>query len=127
MYEPTTAWDRPPTDAELTRFWGGKDKKTEVRDNYFEVLTETIRKVPAKNLHLDYVTYRNNPLGAIEAYPLEEVISDYCNYEGPLEALISVFEKSDCPLVAEFRKAVAERFADSQADEVEEFNAGDEE
>jgi hypothetical protein len=126
MYTPTTMWDRPPTDKELEKFWG-KEQKTEVRDNYFEVLTETVRKVPAKNLSLPYVTHRNNPLGSVESYPVVEILEDYLGYDKPLEALIAVFEKSNCPLVAKFREALAERFADANADEVEDFNAGDEE
>jgi hypothetical protein len=127
MYTPTTAWDRAPTDRELESFYG-KPAKTEVKDNYFEVLTETVRKVPAKNLSLPYVSYRNVPhFGSIESYPLTEVIEDYMGYDKPMEALMAVFEKSDCPLVAKLREAIAERFADANADELEAFKAGEEE
>jgi hypothetical protein len=125
MREPTTAWDRNPTDAELERFYG-KDKPTEVRDEYFEVLTQTVRKVPVKNLSLDYTktTYdRENDLYGtqLDKYPVTEVIEDYLGYDKPLLALFEAFEKSDCPFVAKFREALAESFADHNADEVEEL------
>lgn len=123
MYAPTTAWDRAPTDRELDSFYG-KDKKTEVRDSYFELLTETIRKVPAKNLALEFVSYRHNGSGSVDQYPVTEIVVDYGTDSKPLEALLAVLEKSDCPLVQKYREAIAERFADSNADEMEEFKAG---
>ena len=123
MYTPTTAWDRSPTDSELNRFYG-TPAKTEVRDSYFEVLTESIRKVPAKNLSLEYVSYRKNETGAIDQYPVSDIVVDYGTDSKPLEALLAVLEKSDCPLVQKYREAIAARFADSNADEMEEFKAG---
>lgn len=120
MQTVTTAWDRAPTDAELSRFYG-TDKPSEVRDAYFDVLTNVVRKIPAKNLSLDFISYRHNSNGSLEQYPLTEVIEDYLGYDQPLAALMAVFEKSDCPLVQKFREAIAERFADANADEVEDF------
>ena len=122
MREPTTVWDRNPTDAELNRFYG-KDKSTEVADEYFEVLTKTVRSVPAANLGLPFVSYRNKPQGSIEQYPLTEVLVDYGTDPFPLKGLIEVIEKSDCPLVAAYRQRLAEHFADLNADEVENFKS----
>lgn len=125
MREPTTVWDRNPTDAELNRFYG-KDKSTEVADEYFEVLTKTVRTVPAKNLSLDYTrtTYdkaRDLYSTHIAKYPVTEIIEDYLSYDKPKAALIELFEKSDCPMVQKFREALAEIFSDHNADEVEEL------
>lgn len=125
MYAPTTQWDRGPTDAELTQFYG-KDKSTAVRDEYFAILTEAVRKVPMKNLALDYVqTYKDNGnyRTRVAQYPVTEVIADYGTDADPMAALIAVFEKSDCPLVAKFREALAERFSYLNADELEEVRA----
>jgi hypothetical protein len=117
MREPTTAWDRNPTDAELDRFYG-KEKPTEVRDEYFEVLTKTIRTVPASNLSLEY--YSNLKRGLAQ-YPVSEIVTDYGTDTEPLDALLAVLEESDCPFVAKYREALAKKFADQNADEVEEF------
>lgn len=124
MYEPTTHWDRAPTDAELNQFWG-KDKSTAAHDEIIEKLTKTVLTVPAKSLSLDYVkTVHDKELDVyrtvIAQYPATEVLEDYLGYEEPLQALIAVFEKSTCPLVAEFRMKLAERFAYLNADELEE-------
>jgi hypothetical protein len=121
MYEPTTAWDRAPTDKELENFYG-KPAKTDVRDSYFEVLTESIRKVPAANLALVYYSSSKNGLAQ---YSVPEVVTDYGTDPKPLEALLAVLEKSDCPLVQKYREALAEHFADRNADEVEYFKSED--
>lgn len=121
MYTPTTAWDRPPTDRELESFYG-KDKAHEVHDLIIETITETVRKVSIKALSVPYVKYSSiDSFGKIAPYPLSEVIEDYGTEPKCMDALIAVIEKSDCPLVAAWRMAIAERFADSHADDVEEF------
>jgi len=122
MREPTTAWDRPPTDAELNAYYG-KDKPHAVADLIVDTITKTVRTVPYQVLSVPYVKNNSNGTAAIAAYPLVEVFSDYGTEPKLMSALMAVIEKSDCPFVAAYRKAVAERFADSCADEVEELQS----
>ena len=56
-------------------------------------------------------------------YPLVEVVKDYGTDVPCLEALMTMVEKSDCPYVAAWRLAIAERFAEANAEEVEEVMA----
>lgn len=125
----TTHWDRAPTDAELNSFYG-KDKDHTVRDNMVEVLTKTIRTVPISQLGLEYIKNTRVPAStgggytsSISMYPISEVVTDYGTDKGPLQALLTVLAGSDCPLVAKYRQALAERYADAWADDVEEFKA----
>jgi hypothetical protein len=122
MCTPTSAWDRSPTDAELERFYG-KDKSTRVHDEIVEVLTKTVRIINNPTfLSLPYVKTEIDGISAkISMYPLAEVISDYGTEKGPMAALMDVLAKSDCPHVAAYRLALAERYADAWADEVEEY------
>jgi hypothetical protein len=125
MYTPTTHWDRPPTDKELNSFYG-KDKDNTVRDNMIEALTVTIRTVPIEQIGLQYVTYQGtfgSGTSKLGAYPVAEVVTDYGTDKGPLQALLAVLAGSDCPLVAKYREALAQRYADSNADSVEDFLA----
>jgi hypothetical protein len=121
MFTPTTAWDRAPTDAELNAYYG-KPKSSKVSDLIIETITNTVRNVSHKSLSVPYVTYRNlDAVPKVMPYPLVEVFSDYGAEPKLMAALMAVIEKSDCPLVAAYRLAVAERFADAHADEVEEM------
>ena len=122
MNTPTTQWDRPPTDRELNG-WYGKDKSTKVRDEMIETITQTVRKISSKNIGLQYVKNESNGSARIAIYPLNEVVTDYGADPKPLAALMAVLEKSDCPLVQAYRVALAERYADAWADDVEEFAA----
>ena len=133
MYTPTTQWDRAPTDKELNAYYG-KDKSTQVRDDMIEALTKTIRTVPMTQVGVEYVKTvvrgegenRTYP-SEIAMYPSKEVFCDYGTDKGPtLDAFIALIEKSDCPLVATWRMAVAKKFADHNADEVEDFKGDDE-
>ena len=120
MREPTTQWDRPPTDKELNAYYG-KDKSTEVRDLIIEKITSTVRTVSHKALSVPYAKHNSNGGAVIAPYSLKEVVTDYGTDPEPLKALLAVLEGSDCPLVAAWRMAMAERFAYSNADEVEEL------
>ena len=60
----------------------------------------------------------------IEAYQLLEVVKDYGTEPKPLQALMAVLAGSDCPLVAKWREAMAQAFADANADEVDEVING---
>lgn len=119
MREPTTIWDRPATDRELNAFYG-KDKPTRIHDEIIETLTKTIRTVSASKLGLPYVKTDPNFSTKIAMYPVSEVLCDYGTDTRPLKALLAVLEQSDCPLVCAYRLALAERYADAWADEVEE-------
>lgn len=127
MYTPTTQWDRAPTDKELNAHYG-KDKKTEFHDLIIETLTQTVRTVSHKALSVPYVGYSTNPAGQVMPYEVLEVFCDYGTDKGAtLAAFTAMIEKSDCPLVAAWRLAIAERFADQNADELEDFHSGEEE
>lgn len=121
-----TAWDRTPTDKELENFYG-KDKPHRIHDEIMETLTETILRTSHKRLCVPYVKRSAHAGGSdrIGAYPITEVVKDYGTDPKPLQALMAVLEGSDCPLVAEYRTALAKRYSDSWADDVEEF-MGDE-
>ena len=118
MREPTTAWDRAPTDAELNAYYG-KEKSNRVRDEIIETLTATIRKVPHAKLCVPFVSYRGTDYGILRQSPIDEVVTDHCADTEPLAALMAVLERSDCPLVAAYRKALATAYADAWANAVE--------
>ena len=120
MHTPTTAWDRAPTDAELNSYYG-KPKSTRFHDAIVEIITQSVRKTDYRALSVPYVKNESNGSARIDSYPLVEVITDYGTDKGPLAALIAVIENSDCPLVAAYRMALAERYSDANADELEEF------
>lgn len=123
MHTPTTMWDRAPTDAELNQFYG-KDKGHEVHDLIVETITKTVRTVSHKALSVPYVKYSSlNSAATVAAYPLVEVFTDYVAERECIEAMMAMVEKSDCPLVAAWRSAIAARFADAHADDVEELQA----
>ena len=118
MHTPTTCWDRGPTDAELNAFYG-KDIERNAADEYVQVLTKDVRKVSIKNLSLDYVRTEMSGRTVIAQYTVAEAINDYMDYDKPMAALMAVFEKSDCPLVAALRQAVADEFARHNAEELD--------
>lgn len=120
MREPTTAWDRAPTDAELDAFYG-KDKSTQVRDEIFETLTQSIRKVSHASLSVPFVKYESADKYYLDQYPIVEVVRDYSSEKGPEAALMTLLERSDCPLVAAYRDALATAYADSWVDHIEQL------
>ena len=101
----------------------------EFHDLIVETLTQTVRTVSHKALSVPYIGYSVKPLGSVMPYELLEVYCDYGTDKGPtLDAFVAMIEKSDCPLVAAWRMAVAQRFSDQNADELEEFHSqGDDE
>ena len=115
---PSSVWDRAPTDAELNAYYG-KDKSTRVRDEITETLTQSIRKVGHASLSVPFVKFRSAYNRHMDQYPLVEVVRDYSSNEGPEAALITIMERSDCPLVAAYRDALAKAYADLWADVVE--------
>lgn len=96
---------------------------SEVKDMMIETITKTVRKVSHKSLSVPYVRYSGLNVPKIMPYMLEDVVIDYGTEPKCVEVLMTLIEKSDCPHVAAWRMAIAERFADSNADEVEEMQA----
>ena len=78
MREPTTAWDRNPTDKELASFYG-KDKPHRIHDEIMETLTETILTTSHKRLCVPYIKCSSHVGGPdkLAAYPLTEVVTDW--------------------------------------------------
>ena len=109
----------PVTSRELNSFYG-VEKTYTTRNLIIETITKTVRKVDHRVLSVPYVKNNSNGTQAIDAYQLLEVVKDYGTDPKPLQALMAVLEGSDCPLVAKWREAMAERFADANADEVDE-------
>lgn len=107
------------TDKELNAFYG-VEKTHDTRKLIIETITQTVRKVDHRALSVPYVKYNSGGSCAVASYKLSEVVTDYCTEPAPLQALMAVLEGSDCPLVAKWREAMAERFADANADEVDE-------
>jgi hypothetical protein len=72
-----------------------------------ELFTKTVRKVTHKYLAVPFVRYGFNGAARIETTSLAEAVVDICTNGEPLDALMAVLEKSDCPLVAAWREAMA--------------------
>ena len=107
------------TSRELDSFYG-VEKTYTTRNLIIETITKTVRKVDHRALSVPYVKNNANGSSVVAAYQLLEVVKDYGTDPKPLQALMAVLEGSDCQLVAKWREAMAERFADSNADEVDE-------
>ena len=107
------------TSRELEQFYG-VEKTYTTRNLIIETITKTVRKVDHRALSVPYVKNNANGTCAVGAYKMVEVVTDYGTEPKPLQALMAVLEYSDCPLVAKWREAMAERFADANADEVDE-------
>ena len=110
------------TNAELDSFYGVEKTHT-TRKLIAQTITETVRSIDHRALSLPYVKNLPNGGQVIDAYQMLNVVQDYGTDPKPLAALLAVLEKSDCPLVAAYRMALAERYADAWADEVDEFTA----
>ena len=111
--------EQPVTYRELDQMYGVPKTHT-TRDLIIETITKTVRKVSHKVLSVPYVKNNSNGSTSIAAYQLVEVVTDYGTEPKPLQALMAVLEGSDCQLVAKWREAMAERYADANADEVDE-------
>ena len=109
----------PVTSRELNSFYGVENTH-DTRKLIIETITQTVRKVSHKVLSVPYVKNNSNGSTSIAAYQLVEVVTDYGTDPKPLQALMEVLEGSDCQLVAKWREAMAERYADANADEVDE-------
>lgn len=109
----------PVTDAELSQMWG-IEKTYKVHDSIMETITKAMPRVGHANLFVPHVSYRTG-VPVIAPYKLIDVVKDYSTDPKPLAALMDVLDNSNCQLVAEFRKVLAQAYSDSAADEVEEF------
>lgn len=108
----------PVTSRELNSFYGVENTH-DTRKLIIETITKTVRKVSHKVISVPYVKNNSNGSTSIAAYQLVEVVTDYGTEPKPLQALMAVLEGSDCQLVAKWREAMAERYADANADEVD--------
>ncbi len=98
----------------------------DTKQDMLEVLTQDIRTTDVNKLGLRYV--KSNSFGGtqIAMYPVTEVLTDYGTdtrsyvkgIKSPMDALLDVLAKSDCPLVQAYRVALAERYADAWAGDV---------
>ena len=107
------------TDKELDAFYGVENTH-DTRKLIVQTITQTVRNVDHRALSVPYVKNNANGSSVVAAYKMVEVVTDYGTEPKPLQALLDVLCGSDCPLVAKWREAMAERFADSNADEVDE-------
>jgi hypothetical protein len=82
-----------------------------------ELLTVTVRKVNPKRLSLPLPLERSGGV-VIASLEMDEAIKDAMTYGKPLDALLSVFANSECPLVAALREAVAADYIDRNAAEI---------
>ncbi len=96
-----------------------KQAENEIR----ELFTVTVRKVTHKHLAVPYVSYAKSSAGRIDTHPLAEVVADVCTSGKPLDALMAVMEKSDCPLVAAWREAMAADYIYRNASDIGELTA----
>ena len=114
---------QPVTERELDKFYG-VEKTYSTSDLIVETITKTVREVDHRALSVPYVKNNANGSQSIDAYQLLEVVKDYGTEPKPLQALMAVLAGSDCPLVEKWREAMAQAFADSNADEVDEVLNG---
>lgn len=96
-----------------------KQAASEIR----ELFTETVRKVNHKHLAAPFVHYGPNGAAKIDTYTLTEVVADTCSSGKPLDALMEVMAKSDCPLVAAWREAMAADYIYRHASDIGELTA----
>lgn len=89
-------------------------------DEIKKILTKEIRSTHPKYLALEYVSHREGS-PRIKRYSVAEVVTDYGCYEKTLNALLEVLHKSDCPFVQKYRETVAEVYAASHADELDNY------
>lgn len=117
-----STWDRPVTNKELDTFYG-KEIVPTAHEEINEVLTNSIRHVNPENLSLPMVTYTGG--AQIKSVTIPEVIEDYGFYKSPMVALMAVLSRSECPLVAAYRKELADVYAYHNADEIDAYRAGE--
>ena len=116
--------ENPVTDKELDVFYGKKTTMPTAADHMEKVLTQTIKEVSPAVLAVEYVSYASG-LPKIGLYSVKDVFIDYGTEPKPIKAFIDVLQNSDCPLVAAYREAVATRFIDANADELDNFKRDD--
>lgn len=122
MIKSQSDWEAgPPDDVEGDLL---AERLIDVTNDITEVFTKDIRTTAIGKLGLPCV--KSAKFGGVELsmYPLIEVITDYGTEPGiALNALLEVLAKSDCPLVKEYRLALAERYVYSWASDIAEVKA----
>lgn len=114
---------QPATDRELDQFYS-VEKTHSTRDLIVSTITKTVRTVDHRALSVPYVKHCTNGIVKVANYPMDDVVTDYGTDPNPHKALMAVLAGSDCPLVAKWREAMAQAFADANADEVDEVING---
>ena len=127
MREPTTMWDRAPTDAELgyTKSELAREQAEEHYKTLFSIAFEALsHPEPLKTelICLPYVSYRDNPKGKKNVYQIIDVIRDYSDYPKPEAALLEMLRHSKCPHVAAFKQALIAQYEESNLSELVEFD-----
>jgi hypothetical protein len=88
-----------------------------------ETFTKTVRLVPHTRLSVPIVSRRDSYTARIKVLSLAEAVHDTCTSGKPLDALMAVMEKSDCPLVAAWREAMAADYIYRNASDIGELTA----
>ena len=84
-----------------------------------EIFLKDVRQVPANRLNVPVASYMTGTLRVVYL-PLSEAVADAVSSGKPLDALMEVLSKSDCPHVQAFRSALAEDHIQRNASELAE-------
>lgn len=118
MREPTTMWDRAPTDAEI-----GYTKTDKLREQYEDEISGAFHEIKPTT-GLPYITYRSgSPKKAM--YAIGEVVADSIWLDSPAhKALMAVLANSKCPFVAQLKQTLIDEFNDKNVTALVEFDLG---
>ena len=108
----------PITSKELDQCYGIEKTHT-TRKLIIDTMTRTVRRVNWRALSLPFAKTSMDGSVRVAAYPLEDVVSDYGVEPQCMPTLMAMIEQSDCPYVAAWRAAIALRFAEANADDVD--------
>ena len=118
MREPTTMWDRAPTDAEM-----GHTKTDKLRDYWEDEVSGAFHEIKATT-GLPYITYRHGAAKK-EMYAIGEVVADSIWLDSPThKALMAVLANSKCPFVAQLKQTLIDEFIDKNVPELIDFDLG---
>lgn len=120
---PSTMWDRAPTDAELSSFYGENVKRAAAEESYRDqitaVFTGDIQKVASyRTLTVPLVSGKDD---RIVHQPLIEAVNDELSYQANMELLMDVLQQSACPMVQALREQLAKTYADRWASDLAEY------
>lgn len=127
MREPTTMWDRAPTDAEIgyTRSELAREQAEEHYKEFISIAFQALSHQKPLNpelICLPVISYKNSTVGKKDVYPIIDAIRDYMDYPKPEAALLAVLINSQCPYVAALKQALITQYEESNLDELVEFD-----